>query len=139
MPHEQPWINDTLKRHEAELQDQFELQEKKFAVINAAIKARLDAECNSNDCNGCGNAECVAAHKEYLKLWPENAAELIEQEKEPVSAVRTTSANTPAKVLPSPAQFRNSHEQKPSERPGIPASGLTLFDLVYDDEKEKAA
>ncbi|GAB1353161.1 hypothetical protein MASR1M12_18950 [Erysipelotrichia bacterium] len=94
MPHEQPWINDTLKRHEAELQDQFELQEKKFAVINAAIKARLDAECNSNDCNGCGNAECVAAHKEYLKLWPENAAELIEQEKEPVSQLFAPQAPT---------------------------------------------
>ena len=130
---------DSQKRRQAELQSQYELQEQQFEAINAVMRARIKADCSSNDCEGCGNLECVTAHKEYLKLWPENAAELIEQDKEPVSAVRTTSANTPARVLPSPAQFRNSHEQKPSERPGIPASGLTLFDLVYDDEKEKAA
>ena len=131
--------NDYHKRHEAELQEQYELQGRQFAALNAVIKARLNAECNSNNCEGCGNLECVTAHKEYLKLWPENAAELIEQEKEPASAVRTTNASTAARVSSSLAQSRNSHEQKPSERPGIPANGLTLFDLAYDDEKGKAA
>ncbi|HNW10934.1 MAG TPA: hypothetical protein PKI71_06175 [Candidatus Rifleibacterium sp.] len=131
--------NDYHRRHEAELQEKYEFQERQFAALNAAMQARIKAGCSSNDCDGCGNAECVTAHKEYLKLWPENAAEQIEQEKEPASAVRTTNASTPARVSLSSAQSRNSHEQKLSERPGMSANGLTLFDLAYDDEKGKAA
>lgn len=139
MPHEQGCLNDYQKRHQAELQSQYELQERQFEAINAVTRARIKADCSSNDCEGCGNAECVTAHKEYLKLWPENAAELMEQENEPASAVCTTNSSAPDRVSSSSAQSLNSHEQKPSERPGIPASGLTLFDLACDDEKEKVA
>jgi len=143
MPHEQGCLNDYQKRHQAELQSQYELQERQFEAINAVTRARIKADCSSNDCEGCGNLECVTAHKEYLKLWPENSTELMEQENEPASAVRTTNASTAAstaaRVSSSPAQSRNSLEQKPLERPGIPANGLTLFDIAYDDEKEKVA
>lgn len=131
MPHEKPWINDTHKRHEAELQEQYELQGKQFAALNAVIKARLNAECNSNNCEGCGNLECVKAHQEYLKLWPE-----AENESFPVSSASTTNTTSSAISSKSDAQFQNSHEQKLSDRPGISANGLNLFNF---DQQEKAA
>jgi hypothetical protein len=132
MPHNQPWLDkDPVRRKKAELLAQYELQAKKIAVLNAVIKARLNAECDSNNCKGCGNFECVKAHQEYLKLWPE-----AEKESFPASSASTTDTTSKETRFKSGARFRNSQEQKLSDRPGIRASGLNLFNL---DQEGKAA
>lgn len=114
---------ETLQKSSEKIQDQLQ-------ALNAVMRARRLNKCQSNDCIGCGNIDCIEAEKEYLKLWPET-----ENESLPVSSASTTNITSSATSSKSDAQSRNSHEQKPSERPGIPANGLNLFNF---DQQEKA-
>lgn len=130
MPHDYNWL-DVQKKHEQDLLDDYEKQDRQFEALNAVIKARLNADCLELNCKGCGNIQCVQANKKYLKLWPE-----IEKESFPVSSVNTTNTTLSADGLKLDAQSQSSHEQKLSGPRGDRANGLSLFN--FDQEEEAA-
>ncbi len=132
MPHDQPWLDDYQARHQAELQARRDEENEVFRIQNQAMRATRECPLKlrtRTDCQNCGNEECVKAWKEQNKLWPEPYEE---------PAYRAGTTNTRQAAATSYAKSKLQNTQK-SPHPGQPASGLTLFDLMIDDEKDKAA
>ena len=127
-PHEQPWLDDYAARHQAELQARWDEDALVFNIQNAALRTVLN-ECpletrTPEDCNACGNENCIKAWKEQNKLWPESACEK--------PAYHANTINTSQVAAISPAKSKSPVTTK-CPAPGQPASGSDLFDLARND------
>jgi hypothetical protein len=136
-PHDQPWLDDYETRQRVELQAKWDSEGEVFRIQNQAMKTVL-RECpdplrKPENCENCGNENCIKAWKEQNKLWDQP-----EDQKLPASAARHTDTAMQPEASKSNAATENP-DTTSCQLPGPPASGSGLFDLIYSESEDEAA
>lgn len=135
--HDMPYLDDYQANVQKTLQKQWSEEAKVFQIQNQAMKTVL-RECpfdirTPETCKECGNEACVKAWKEQNKLWDQP-----EDQKSPVSAAKHTDTAMQPEASKSNAATENP-DTTSCQLPGRPASGSSLFDLIYSESEDEAA
>ena len=121
MPIPDSILPDTQKRTAETLQKSSEKVQDQLQALNAVMRARRLNKCNSNDCIGCGNIDCITAEKEYQELWPEKVED---QNLEHALVASTRFYNTPELASKQGAESERLAAPIESERRGDDAGGM---------------